>query len=52
MNKEYGYANIPQEKLGAITKLENQMREELGEDIVLIAYEKNANGQDKHNSRG
>jgi hypothetical protein len=52
MNKEYGLANIPEEKLGSITKLENQMREDLGEEIVLIAYEKNADGQDKHNSRG
>ncbi|MBM7622237.1 hypothetical protein JOC95_004152 [Bacillus tianshenii] len=52
MNKEYGFADIPEEKLLAITELENQMREQLGEEIVLIAYEKNGNGQDKLNSRG
>lgn len=52
MDREYGFANIPEEELGAITKLENQMREELGEEIVLIAYEKKPTGQDKHNSRG
>ncbi|WP_169865055.1 hypothetical protein [Sutcliffiella halmapala] len=41
MDNNYGIAHIPEDKLEAITILENQMREDLGEEIVLIAYEKN-----------
>lgn len=41
MEKQYEIAMLTETELEAVMKLENQMREDLREEIVLIAYEKN-----------
>jgi hypothetical protein len=39
MEKHFEIADLSKDKLDIIAKYEQQMREELGEEIVLIAYE-------------
>lgn len=39
MNKKFEIANLSQEKLDRIAEYEQKLQEEVGEEIVLIAYE-------------
>ncbi|QFT88501.1 hypothetical protein FIU87_07590 [Bacillus sp. THAF10] len=39
MQKEFELANLSEDNLTKITLFEKQLQEELGEHIVLIAYE-------------
>ncbi|WP_285841785.1 hypothetical protein [Sutcliffiella horikoshii] len=39
MAKRFEIAHLSQDKLEQITKYEQKLREEIGEEIVLIAYE-------------
>ncbi|WP_277814280.1 hypothetical protein [Bacillus sp. LL01] len=39
MAEKFEIADLSQDKLEQITKYEQKLREEIGEEIVLIAYE-------------
>ncbi|WP_404470119.1 hypothetical protein [Sutcliffiella horikoshii] len=39
MTKKFEIANLSQDKLDRIAKYEQKLQEEMGEEIVLIAYE-------------
>jgi hypothetical protein len=39
-NKDYGVAQLSEETLGKLQHIENELRQETHEDIILIAYKK------------
>ncbi|MGD6872422.1 hypothetical protein ACQCU1_09510 [Sutcliffiella horikoshii] len=39
MTKKFEIANLSQDKLDRISEYEQKLQEEMGEEIVLIAYE-------------
>jgi len=46
MRNDYAFADLPQGAIRELRALESRLYEELGEEITLIAYEKEPPGAD------
>ncbi|WP_191991940.1 hypothetical protein [Bacillus aerolatus] len=45
--EQFPVADLKENHLQKVQSLENELRQELGENIVLIAYDEEGNGQGK-----
>ncbi|WP_202914519.1 hypothetical protein [Paenibacillus antri] len=46
MRNDYAFASLPDRAVRELKRLESRLNEELGEEITLIAYEKDPPGAD------